>query len=217
MERIRVLLVDDHLLFREGLSRLLAGEADFEVVGNCGTQEEALAVLEESAVDVVLLDFKLKGGECLEFLTTARDRRFPARVLIVTAHVNPRDCLRAMQHGACGVFLKHDSPVNLIRIIRLVAEGEVWIDHRILQLMAEETSPGLRFESLGSLTERQETILKAVLDGLTNREIATRVGISEGAVKAVLQHLFEKTGVRTRSQLVRVAMEGGLGLARRAR
>jgi DNA-binding NarL/FixJ family response regulator len=133
---------------------------------------------------------------------------------MVTAHMNARQALQALQLGASGVFLKHDSPVNLIRVIRLIASGEVWLDRKIVQLMAESAAPPIRAELRQGLTEREDQVLHGVLEGLTNRGIATQLGTSEGAVKAALQQLFEKAGVRSRSQLVRAALESGLGLAR---
>ncbi len=214
MGQIRVLLVDDHRLFREGLSRLLSAEPDFEVAGHCGSRLEALEILGKSAVDVVLLDFKLGGEESSEFLTSARSAGYAGRVLMVTAHMNARQALQALQLGASGIFLKHGSPVNLIRAIRLIASGEVWLDRKIVQLMAESATPPIRSELRQGLTEREDQVLHGVLEGLTNRGIATQLGTSEGAVKAVLERLFEKAGVRSRSQLVRVALERGLGLAR---
>lgn len=217
MGKIRVLLVDDHRLFREGLSRLLSAEPDLEVAGHCGTREEALGILEKSAVDVVLLDFKLAGEESPQFLTSARAAGYAGKVLMVTARMNARQSLQALQLGASGIFLKHDSPVNLIRVIRLIASGEIWVDRSIVQLMAESATPPVRSELRQGLTEREGQVLRGVLEGLTNRGIAAQLGASEGAVKAALHQLFEKAGVRTRSQLVRVALESEVGLARGAR
>jgi DNA-binding NarL/FixJ family response regulator len=166
---------------------------------------------------VVLLDFKLQGEQSQDFLTAARGQGYAGRVLIVTAHMSARESLQMLQLGASGIFLKHDSPVNLIRVIRLIASGEIWVDPKIIQLLAESVAPPIHSELRKTLTEREEQVLHGVLEGLTNRGIATGLGVSEGAVKAVLQQLFEKVGVRTRSQLVRVALESGLGLARRVK
>lgn len=217
MDRIRLLLVDDHQLFREGLSRLLSSEPDFEVVGHCGRADEALGLMQDTPVDLILLDFVLGSGQSDEFLSRLREAGPAIKVLMVTARMNAKESLQALQQGASGIFLKHGSPLSLIRVIRLVAAGEVWVDPKVIQLLAESAAPILDQAPRRPLTEREEQVLRGVLEGHTNRRIAVQLGVSEGAVKAVLQQLFEKAGVRTRSQLVRVALEGWLGTGRAAR
>jgi DNA-binding NarL/FixJ family response regulator len=214
-ERIRLLLLDDHVLFREGLSRLLASEPDFEMVGNCGTSAEALEVLKGSPVDIVLLDFDLGDDHGSQFIAAARHAGYPGKILMVTAGMDAAESSIALQLGASGIFLKHNSPVTLAKAIRLVASGEMWVDQRVIHLMADgiHRREGLGFQKV--LTEREQQVLRGIFEGLSNKEIAARLGVSESAVKATLQQLFQKTRVRTRSQLVRIALETSLGATRK--
>jgi DNA-binding NarL/FixJ family response regulator len=218
MKRTRLLLVDDHILFRESLSRLLASEPDFEIVGNCGTAADALEILKRSPVDVVLLDFDLGEDHASQFISSARRAGYSGKILMVTAGMTARESSIVLKLGASGIFLKHDSPGTLAKAIRLVAAGEMWVDQKVIQLMAEGLNQG---DDQGAgksltLTERQEQVLRAIFEGLTNKEIAAKLAVSESAVKATLQQLFQKTRVRTRSQLVRIALEGSLGIAPKA-
>jgi two-component system, NarL family, nitrate/nitrite response regulator NarL len=215
MNPIRLLLLDDHILFREGLSRLLASEPDFVMAGNCGTQSEALEALARSGVDVVLLDFDLGEDHGSQFIGAARRAGYQGKFLMITAGMTATESSIALQLGASGVFLKHNSPGTLARAIRLVAAGEMWLDPKVIQLMADGVHhrEDLNFRAL--LTEREQRVLRGIFEGLTNKEIAGQLGVSEGAVKATLQQLFQKTHVRTRSQLVRIALEGSLATTRR--
>jgi DNA-binding NarL/FixJ family response regulator len=215
MNRIRLLVLDDHILFREGLSRLLASEPDFEMTGNCGTGAEALEVLAHKEVDVVLLDFDLGEDHGTQFISAAREAGYQGRFLMITAGMTATESSIALQLGASGVFLKHNSPGTLAKAIRLVAAGEMWLDQKVIQSMADgvHQREDLSFRAL--LTEREQRVLRGIFEGLTNKEIAGQLGVSEGAVKATLQQLFQKTHVRTRSQLVRIALEGSLATTRK--
>jgi DNA-binding NarL/FixJ family response regulator len=210
-EPVRILAVDDHELFREGLIRLLSTEPDFAIVGQCGAVAEGLELLARLRVDLVLLDFHLEDGRGSQFLESARRAGYRGKILMLTGRMTGEESLKALQLGASGIFLKHNSPPALIKAMRLVLSGHLWIDPRILQIMAEAV-PSQEEQALHTvLTERERRVLRGVCEGLTNRDIGDRVGVSEGTVKATLQHLFQKTGVRTRSQLVRVALERPLG------
>jgi DNA-binding NarL/FixJ family response regulator len=200
--------VDDHSLFRESLSRLLEAEPDFRIAGTCATVGEALDTLAGDPVDVVLLDYDLGDEQGTVFLEEAKRRGFAGRILMVTAGMSDAGTLRVFEYGTAGVFLKHSPPAQLIEAIHRVANGEMWLDSRAVSSLvagaavkSEEQQPG------ESLNIRERAVLKSVFEGLTNKEIAARMQISESSVKAALQQLFDKTGVRTRSQLVRIALE----------
>jgi len=215
MEHIRLLLLDDHVLFRESLSRLLATEADFEMAGHCGTAAEALDLLRARPVDVVLLDFDLGGEPVSQFVASARAAGFEGKILMVTAGMNAAESSMALTHGASGIFLKHSSPVNLAQAIRLVASGQMWVDQKVVQMLAEGVPQPEDSSLRNLLTAREQQVLQGLFEGLTNKEIAAQLSVSESAVKATLQQLFQKTRVRTRSQLVRIALESSLGATRK--
>jgi DNA-binding NarL/FixJ family response regulator len=200
--------VDDHGLFRESLSRLLQAEPDLQIAGHCASTAEAVAVLEREAVDIVLLDYDLGEEQGLPFLEHAKRAGFKGRVLMVTAGMDDSETLRALESGSSGVFLKHSTPAELVQAIHKVAGGEMWLDPRAVRAVVSGASGRSEQErSSQPLNARERAVLKAVFEGFTNKEIAGQLGISESSVKAAMQQLFDKTGVRTRSQLVRIALE----------
>ena len=215
METIRLLLLDDHVLFRESLGRLLASEAGFEITGDCGTSTEALQMLREKPVDVVLLDYDLGPDHGGEFITSARAAGYAGKVLMVTAGMSAAETSNALKTGASGIFLKHNSPGLLAMAIRLVFQGQMWVDQKVLQMLAEGVHERDEHALQKLLTEREQQVLQGLFEGLTNKEIAAQLGVSESGVKATLQQLFQKTRVRTRSQLVRIALESSLGTTRK--
>ena len=204
---IRLLLIDDHTLFRESLARLLQSEPGFEVVANCSSLLEAVEILKSRQIDMVLLDLDLgqeRGGDLLEVL---QEINFKGKVLLVTAGVNERDVLGMIQQGIAGIFMKHNPPALLVEGIRDAMKGKVLFDQDLLRRGLEVPGATPSGASHSGLTTRERLVLSLVFEGLANKEIADRIQISESAVKSCLQHLFTKTGVRTRSQLVRVALE----------
>jgi DNA-binding NarL/FixJ family response regulator len=205
--KIRLMLVDDHTLFREGLARLLEAESGLQLIGHFSSATEALAAIDLSSVDVVLLDFDLGETQGLHFLREAREMGFAGKILMVTAGMSNADSLQVLQSGAAGIFLKHNAPTSLITAISRVAAGEPWLDSTSLDSLVGAASSKSKPQASSTLSKREHEVLKGVFEGLTNKEIAANLDISESYVKAVLQQLFGKTGVRTRSQLVRVAIE----------
>jgi DNA-binding NarL/FixJ family response regulator len=205
---IRILLVDDHSLFRDSLSRLLQAEPDFRIVGTCASASEALPVLDREHPDIVLLDFDLGEEQGLQFLDEAKKRGFPGRILMVTAGMGDAATLRALEGGSSAIFLKHSPPGQLVEAIHKVSSGESWLDPRAMRsVIAGATGRSEEHRTAQALNARERAVLKGVFEGQTNKEIAAKLQISEGSVKAVMQQLFDKTGVRTRSQLVRIALE----------
>jgi two-component system, NarL family, nitrate/nitrite response regulator NarL len=206
-ESIRILLVDDHALFRESIARMLSRELDFDVVADCASVEDALLILRQQPVDLILLDFDLGQRNGMDFMRLARVENITAKVLVVTAGVEPAEAAELIRSGISGIFLKRDSPASLAQSIRDVMAGKVSFEEEVFQqAMADNAaaSAGLRAEAF---TPRERQVLSGVFEGLANKEIASRLSVSESSVKATLQQLFAKTGVRTRSQLVRIALE----------
>ena len=208
MREIRILMVDDHSLFRESLSRLLETAPQLRVAGQCATTSEALAALSGTNIDVVLLDYDLGEESGFRLLKELKQRQSEARVLMVTAGLSDEATVQVMDAGAAGVFLKHSSPDQLVAAIQRVASGEMWLDSAAVQgLLAGSRTRTELLERARPLTARQSEVLRGILDGLANKEIAAKIKTSESSVKAVIQELFHKAGVRTRSQLVRIAIE----------
>jgi len=206
-DRVRILLIDDHILFREGLARLLQSEHGFMVVAHCGSGAEAIPILKSQGVDVVLLDLDLGPEKGADILDKLRAMDFEGKVLLVTAGVDERDVPGLIRKGIAGILKKHTSPALLVQGIRDAMAGKVSFQQDLLQRALEKAEVDQSAQRPGELTKREKEILSFIFEGFSNKEIANRIHISESAVKASLQNLFSKTGVRTRSQLVRVALE----------
>jgi two-component system nitrate/nitrite response regulator NarL len=202
-----VLVVDDHELFRDSILSLLNTEGEFKAVGGCGSVDAALEAIAAAPVDVVLLDFDLGHETGRRFIEGARATGYQGKIVILTAGVTDAEMSELIASGIAGIFMKHDSAQSLSACIHHVLEGKVWIDqaHVAAAMNWRRDKPGSSRRR--KLTDRELAVLQHVLDGLMNKEIAERLEISESAVKASLQQVFAKTGVRTRSQLVRFALE----------
>jgi DNA-binding NarL/FixJ family response regulator len=211
-ERIRLVLLDDHVLFRESLARLLAAEPGLEVVGECSTSSEGLEALNTRAVEVVLLSARsshISREDRDVFICAARERGYQGKFLILTSEIDMEDTILALKRGAAGIFLESESSTRLIQAIRMVANGEICVDQRVVQLLANRCLQR-QHSRINSLTNREQAVLEGILNGLTSKKIGERMGLSEATIKATLQRLFANAGVRRRSQLVRAVLEGTL-------
>ena len=212
-EVVRLLLVDDHTLFRESLRRLLESEPGVEISGDFANAEDALtAVREGLEFDAALVDYELAGtggGNGLDLVRKVRSVRPDARVLMVTAGMGSGDLMRAVTELDTGIFLKTEPTVELLLAIQRTAKGERWISSRAsLALIASGGLPvGPERPVAEQLSPRESRVLRGVLEGRSNKEIGAQLEMKESSVKAVLQKLFERAGVRSRSQLVRYAIE----------
>ena len=213
--RIRLVLLDHQALFRASLGRFLASQPGLEVAGECASSTEALEILSTSPADIVLLDFDCIAECGDEFISAARQAGYRGRFLIVAGAADAEDATAAIKLGASGIFLKSEAPDRLVQAIRLVADGAVWLDQRVIQLLAVRLAdrfpqPDVR-KTANHLTDREQKVILGILAGLSNKKIGQKLGLSEGSIKTSVQQLFYRAGVRTRSQLVRVALEGSLG------
>jgi two-component system nitrate/nitrite response regulator NarL len=202
---IRVFVVDDHALVREGLLRLLASDSSIEIAGYADSIAGTLAQLPGLPVDILILDYDLGGETALPLVRALKEQGFPGRILIVTAGLPNRDALELIRLGVSGIFHKKNPPEDLHRSIVEVAAGKVLIEQSYFQSLVESAEVVGRPSA--QYSDRDQQILRYLLEGCQNKEIATHLRLSESAVKASLQGLFAKTGVRTRSQLVRFALE----------
>jgi two-component system, NarL family, nitrate/nitrite response regulator NarL len=205
-QEIRILLVDDQSLLRESLRRLLQDEPGFQIVGSCASLKEALAAVEREQVHLVLLDYDVEKEQVSDFLEQAKKLGYEGRILLMSDGISGGAVLSALERGTSGIFMKDSPPSDLVKAIHRVAGGEVWLDSEAVKAMVEAARSG-EHRVLQSLSGRERTVLNLVLEGLTNPEIAVKLQISESSVKWVIQGLFKKAGARTRSQLVRIALE----------
>jgi two-component system nitrate/nitrite response regulator NarL len=195
VNKIRVLLVDDHTLFRQSLARLLNTEPDIELKMHCGTAGEGLLVVATGLVDLVLLDVDLGSERGIDFLAQARANGFRGPVLLLTAGISSNEQDVMEQHGLAGIVRKDVSLDELASRIREAAGAPEPPAKSMLPMESRPFSP------------RELWVLRLVVEGCSNKEIGAELGLTEASVKAILQQLFRKTGTHTRSQLVRLALE----------
>lgn len=200
--RVRVILADDHTLFRGALRSQLAREADIEVVGEVERAGDLAATIDRVACDVLLLDLQMERWS----LNDIEELSKRVRVVVVTASERSADALAAVRLGARAVVQKHLAFETLVGAIRAVAEGLVWLPPHLQTELAEDwRSPGRT-----SLTEREREVTRLVAVGLRNAEIAKRLFISELTVKTHLNNVFQKLALRDRVELTRYAIREGL-------
>ena len=203
---IDLLIIDDHAMFREGLVRSLEKESGLRVVGQCASSAEALRILADRHVSVVLLDMDLRKERGMTFVLEAKRMGFPGPILVVTAGVSGPEAVQLIQNGVAGILHKEHPTEALCRVIRQVASGQPCLETEYLSSVFQAMDR-TRAPQRPALTSRDQTLLRLILEGLTNKAIGERLEVSEGAVKAVVRQLFDKLGVRTRSQLVKIALE----------
>jgi DNA-binding NarL/FixJ family response regulator len=199
-----LLLVDDHAIFRQSVSTALSNEPGLSVE-HCGSIAEAVRLMSQHPVDLVLLDHDLGSERAFQFLPAAQQAGFTGRVLVVTAWISETEARRLLRQGVSGIFLKHSPLEELEDAIRITLAGGNFLDPSLSR--AGEQSAETQASGGPMFNDRQRRVLRFVLEGLSNKEIAWQLQISESYVKAILQSLFQKTGVRTRGQLVRVVFE----------
>jgi two-component system nitrate/nitrite response regulator NarL len=203
---INILLVDDHAMFRQGLARVLEKEPGFKVVGQFGASSDALEALTESDATVVLLDVDLGNDRALDFVLECRKSGYKGKVLVVTAGTSGQEAVQLVQAGVAGILHKHHSTEDLCDTIRQVVAGEVYLEPEYFASLYRSVDQ-TKAQNRPLLTERDKVVLRFIFQGLSNRDIGARLKISESGVKSALRQLFNKLGVRTRAQLVRIALE----------
>lgn len=209
---IRIALVDDHPLVLDGLERLFRLEPDFVIVARCRDGEEALRLLRETPVDLLLLDVRLPGLDGFAVLEAIGEGGFGTRVLLLTAALEPEQVARAIALRARGIVLKEVAPELVVEAARRIHGGGVWFDPAHLGQAAD----AMRAAVVGGapaarlLTPREREIAAMVAAGARNRAIAERLGISVGTVKLHLHHVYEKLGVDGRLGLVLFAQRNAL-------
>jgi two-component system nitrate/nitrite response regulator NarL len=206
IQPIRVLVVDDHAMFRDGIIRVLESDPAISVVGQSGSATEAVALLEKSSANMILLDADLGSERALDFVVRAKKKGFEGKILVVTVGVTEPEAVDLVRAGIAGILHKVHSANMLCATIHRVAAGEVYLEQDYLTALfhsVDRTRTALE----PGFTQRERAILQFVCQGMTNKDMGIELSLSESAVKASLRHLFDKLGVRTRAQLVKIALE----------
>jgi two-component system, NarL family, nitrate/nitrite response regulator NarL len=206
---IRILIADDHAIFREGLRKLLDSAADISIVGEACNGTECVRMVTKLKPDILLLDLRMPEKDGLSVLEEVNLESIPTRVIVVTAAEDDRDVVRAMRLGARGVVLKQSASDLLLKSIRKVYDGEIWLDNRmtaeVINAFKKSAEAGQRREK-PLLSEREREIVQLVAQGFRNREIGEKLFISEQTVKNHLHNIFDKLGVSDRLELALYAI-----------
>jgi two-component system, NarL family, nitrate/nitrite response regulator NarL len=209
---IRILLADDHPIVLDGLERLFRLEPDFEVVGRCRDGEETLARVRGARPDLVVLDLRMPRLDGLEVLRAIRAEQLPTRALVLTAAIEPRQVAEALRLGAPGLMLKETAAELIVGVARKILSGGLWYDPNLVSQAVGGLASAPADDALRhlSLTSREREIVHMAAQGLRNRIIAERLGITEGTVKLHLHHVYEKLGVAGRVELLLFAQKHAL-------
>ncbi|HWB84588.1 MAG TPA: response regulator transcription factor [Bryobacteraceae bacterium] len=227
--RIRIVVADDHPIFRDGLCKLLALEEDFEVVAQAQDGRQVLDVLQQHEPDILLLDLKMPGLDGLATLQRLQSGKSKTRVIVLTASDDKNEFVQAMKLGTSGIVLKQTATELLIKSIRKVHAGEIWLDSHttaavIRQFVAsDESTPApaatapigaARERERSPLSQREREIVALVAQGFKNKEMAEKMFISEQTVKNHLHNIFDKLGVSDRLELALYAIHNNLHTGR---
>jgi two-component system nitrate/nitrite response regulator NarL len=223
---IRVLLIDDHAVVRSGLRMLVESQAGLKVAGEAANRAEALAIARREQPDVILLDLDMNSDNGLDFLPELLTTADRARVLILTGVRDPEAYTQAIRLGASGLLLKEKAADVLIKAIEKVHAGEVWFDRSMIGSVLTELSRATAMMGgemsrasvrsdpeavkIASLTEREREVSALIGEGLKNKQIASRLFISETTVRHHLTSIFDKLGVSDRLELIIYAYQHGL-------
>ncbi len=209
---IRVLIVDDHAILRDGLKALLQGESDIEVVGEASTGREAIRLIRQVKPDVVLMDISMPDMTGLEATEVIKKGYPEVKVIALTVHESETYLKRMMQVGAKGYVVKRAAATELTTAIRTVMKGGVYIHPDIAKQLVSEMArlEPVRPEKQKQLSEREWQVLRLIALGYTNQQIADRLALSVKTVETYRARIAEKLGLHTRAELVKFAIQQGL-------
>jgi two-component system, NarL family, nitrate/nitrite response regulator NarL len=214
-QSIRILIADDHPVFRQGLISIFRNESEFEIVGEASDGRQALRLIKQSKPDILLLDLLMPALTGLDTLRELSASSTPVRTILLTAAIAKEQIAQALQLGARGIVLKDESTQVLLESIRTVMAGQFWVGRQKVENLMQAlrtfvaAADGHSRNEFG-LTGRELDVVGAIVSGLTNREIAAQFSISEQTVKHHLRNIFDKVGVSTRLELALFAINHGL-------
>ena len=194
-DKLKVLIIDDHPLMRRGIKQLVELEEGFEVVGGAGNGSEGISLALQTSPDLIILDLNMKGLSGLDTLKALRSEGVDARIVILTVSDARSDIFTLIDAGADGYLLKHTEPDTLLSQLKCIAQGEVILSDSIKDLLIERQSSQ---EPIYSLTDREMDVLRLIATGLSNKQIAGQLFISEETVKVHIRNLLRKLNVHSR-------------------
>jgi two-component system, NarL family, nitrate/nitrite response regulator NarL len=209
---VRIVIADDHPIFRDGLRRLLEADPRFEVVGEAGDGQEAVRQVAQLRPDVLLLDLAMPRSNGLQALQELIELGFPVRPVLLTAAIDPAETIKALQLGARGVILKESATQLLYKCLMAVMSGEYWVGHERVQDIVQHLRVAGRQAHAASttpammLTRRELQIVASIVEGASNKDIGQQFNLSEQTVKNHLSHIFDKVGVSNRLELALYAV-----------
>ncbi len=208
-QQIRILVADDHAIFREGLHKLLEGEEELTIVGEASNGNDCIKLIGKLKPDILLLDLRMPDKDGLAVLEEVNFDSLPTRVIVLTAAEDDRDVVRAMRLGARGIVLKQSATDLLVKSIFKVYGGEIWLDNHmtaeVMKAFSKSSDSGPRREK-PLLSDREKEIVQLVAQGYRNKEIGEKLFISEQTVKNHLHNIFDKLGVSDRLELALYAI-----------
>ena len=210
-DQIRIVVADDHPLFRDGVINSLQSDPDFTVVGQAASAESALKVVREELPDVVLLDVTMPGGGGIEAARTIAVACPSTRIVMLTVSEDEDDLLAAMKAGASGYVLKGVSARELATVVRKVSSGEVYVAPSLAWGLLREMSGEQPADPLAELSVRERQVLELVASGLSNQEIGLKLGLAEKTIKHYMTNILTKLQVRSRVEAALLAARVGLG------
>jgi DNA-binding NarL/FixJ family response regulator len=206
MDRIQILLVDDHPVVREGLSGMLAGQPDFEVVGQGADGSQAVAMNAQLRPDVILMDLRMPGMDGVSAIREIKAAMPETNILVLTTYDSDADIVRAVEAGATGYLLKDAPREELFRAVRAAARGE----SVLAPAVAARLMTRMRGPAEENLSAREIEVLELVSKGNSNKQVARSLHISTATVKTHLIHIYDKLGVKDRTSAVTAALEKGI-------
>jgi DNA-binding NarL/FixJ family response regulator len=200
--KIRILIVDDHPVLREGLTLIIESQTDFQVVAEAGTGKEAVALFEEYLPDITLMDLGLPDIPGIDVIKRLRARHPDARIIVLTTYLGDVQALRALQAGAAGYLLKATLRRDLLDTIRAVHTGQRHVQSEVASELAQHAADQ-------SLTEREIEVLRLIAKGCSNKIVADRLDITEDTVKGHVRNILEKLKANDRTHAVTIALHRG--------
>lgn len=205
--KTRVLIADDHPIVRSGIRAELTRHLDFQIVGEAVTADEVIQLVSQTATDIIILDISMPGIKAAEVIKRIGKGHPDTKILVLTAHGDKGTIMSMLKAGAHGYVLKDEDPEVVPDAIRTVMSGKNWVSPSVTTLMVGKLRDGKPKSNSGVLTEREIEVIRLIADGLTTKDIASRLNIADRTVEFNVSNIYDKLGVNTRGAIVNWAQE----------